>query len=396
MNLTEKYRPKSIDDIVGQTHLKHLFEAIVKRGVLMPMIFYGEPGTGKTTTARILANSINQKMTMLNGTSLTTKDVKDAIANSKVLFIDEIQFMDKKKQQLLLPDIESGNIILIATTSSSPYHALNKALVSRCTICQFTQIDNKDILNRLDNIQKQDSDVAKISENIIKAISFQARGDMRSALKLTEMVLNLYPNGDITTEQLKAIIPSDNQSSFDTDAEIHHQLLSAFQKSIRGSDVDASCLYLARLLEGGDIISVVRRLLVIVSEDIGMADSGAVSLVRACCENARELGMPEAKYPLAHATIYLATAQKSNSIGKAMSIAFDDLDKLTRIESHLHVNSLDYKYPHAMPNSYMPEKMQRYRPSYLTKTYYNPRSIEEWKRVGYWENIKNQYKKNNH
>ena len=390
--LADKLRPKKIDDIIGQKHLVgegKILTNLVKNKKLFSMIFYGKPGIGKTSIATALVSELEMHYKFLNATVNNKSDFDTAIMEAKmygdmVLIIDEIHRMNKDKQDLLLPYIENGTIILIGLTTSNPYHKINPAIRSRCQIFELHELSKEDIIDGLNKaLPKLDN--IKIDKDAIDYVANLASGDMRFALNLLEVA---YYSSDkkITLEDIKKI---NNKPVFfhDKDGDGHYDVLSALQKSIRGSDVDASLHYLARLLEAEDLDIIVRRLSVIVYEDIGLANPSMGPRVDAAINSALRLGLPEARIPLAEIVIELALSPKSNSAEAAIDEALNDVrsGNIGDVPKHLRNPSNDYKYPHDYPNAYV---VQQYLPDNLkNKKYYVPKD------KGYEQNIKYVYDK---
>ncbi len=366
----DRLRPVTFDEMAGQEKLvgkNGILRRLAEGGVLPSVIFYGPPGTGKTTAAGILAELSGKEIFYLNATTATLSDVKEVAAmtgsligcSGVVLYLDEIQYFNKKQQQSLLSYIEDGSITLIASTTENPYYYVYDALLSRCSVFEFRPVSDADIEKRLRQVAPQISETVKISDGALRAIARSAAGDVRRAVNMLELAFNVSENGEITEDGLAGILPSVSLGSFDRDGDVHYDLLSALQKSIRGSDPDAAVFYLARLLEGGDIISPCRRLQVIASEDIGQAYPMAAVITRACCESAKELGLPEAAIPLSNAAVMLATAPKSNTSNEAYGAAAADVKAGAGREIPTHLRSplfKGYKYPHAYPNRYVKQQ----------------------------------------
>ena len=395
--LASKLRPKILEDVLGQKHLfggNGSLSRAINKGFIQNMIFYGPCGCGKTTVANIISEMTNKTLYKVNGATDTLKDVKEAInarstlmgTRGILLYIDEIHLFNKRAQQSLLEVLESGDVTLIASTTENPYFSIFKALLSRCVIFQFKPLkfdDIKEGLKRgIDYLEKDLNREIITSDEVLEDISYRCNGDMRNALNTLEFLVYSLNNGEkieISKEVVEKITGK-RIISFDKDGDNHYDLLSAFQKSIRGSDENAAILYLAMLLKGGDLQSICRRLLVIASEDIGLAYPAAISIVKACVDSALMIGMPEAKIPLAEATILLATAPKSNSSYVAINKAMSLLEKkdLGEIPSYLkdgHYsgagklgNGIGYKYPHDYKNNYV---KQQYMPSnYINEEFY--------------------------
>lgn len=401
MPLADKYRPIIIDDVVGQSHIigeNKVINNMIEKNYFPNMIFYGPPGVGKTTVAEIISKTSDKKFFKINATNSSLDDIKRIIkeigsfgtSNGILLYIDEIQSFNKRQQQSILEFIESGEITLIASTTENPYHYIYKAILSRSIVMEFKMIDKKDINDGLKKLlARYNSDnMAKviIDEQAVDTIANASSGDMRSAINILELAINeasLDRDGnlkiDTSTIEKLSIATSYN---FDTDGDIHYNLLSAFQKSIRGSDPDAAIYYLARLLKGGDLISICRRLLVIASEDIGMAYPNAITIVKACVDSAMQLGLPEARIVLSQACLILATSPKSNSSYMAINRAMEDIESTIQDDipeylkdSHYSGASkmgkgVGYIYPHDFPNHYVE---QEYLPKNIShKKYYEP------------------------
>lgn len=417
--LASKLRPKTLNDVLGQRHLigeGKLLTSMVNKNTLMNMIFYGPPGIGKTTVARLLADLTDRKFISLNASTDSLKDVKSALdelnmfmgQKGLVIYIDEIHMFNKRNQQVLLDYMESGRVILVGSTTENPHFAVFKALVSRAIVVEFKPLEFDDILlgmeraityykeeNGLENIE-----ISKTSMDFIASLS---NGDLRKALNSLELVfLSKYKANQreiqVSQEDVEMILQK-KVFNFDMDGDYHYDLLSAFQKSIRGSDENAALLYLAMLLKGGDLISVNRRLLVIAAEDIGLANPQAIVITKACTDAALSLGLPEARIPLAQAVILLATSPKSNSAIKAIDKAYQVLDQKSLMELPLHLRDghyegakalgrmQEYKYPHSFKNHYVE---QNYMPLGLeNEVFYEPgaNKYEEATRA-YWAKIK--------
>ena len=377
--LADKLRPKKIDDIIGQKHLVgegKILTNLVKNKKLFSMIFYGKPGIGKTSIATALVSELEMHYKFLNATVNNKSDFDTAIMEAKmygdmVLIIDEIHRMNKDKQDLLLPYIENGTIILIGLTTSNPYHKINPAIRSRCQIFELHELSKEDIIDGLNKaLPKLDN--IKIDKNAIDYVANLASGDMRFALNLLEVA---YYSSDkkITLEDIKKI---NNKPVFfhDKDGDGHYDVLSALQKSIRGSDVDASLHYLARLIEAEDLDSIYRRLSVIAYEDIGMANPGIGPRVMAAISAAELVGLPEARIPLGQIVVEMALSPKSNSSHLALDEAINDIRKgnTGNVPDNIKTSSPDYLYPHNYPNDWV---KQNYMPKNLIgKKYYRPKN----------------------
>jgi recombination factor protein rarA len=403
MPLADKYRPTRIEDVVGQKHIigrGKLLNNMIEKAYFPNMIFFGPPGVGKTTVAEIIAARADKKFFKINASNSSIDDIKRVIAsigsldaqNGILLYIDEIQIFNKKQQQSILEFIENGQISLIASTTENPYHYVYKAILSRSVVMEFKSISLDEIVKGLENIvnkYKENTNLDLVCDrDAYEAMANASGGDMRSATNILELAISESRlDKDARARIDMGVIEGLNISTsynFDTSGDVHYNLLSALQKSIRGSDPDAAVYYLARLIKGGDLASIIRRLLVIASEDIGMAYPNAIVIVKACVDSAMQLGLPEARIPLAQACIVLATAPKSNSAYLAVDRALADIDRMVQddIPSHLldaHYRGAKalghgqgYKYPHAYPDHYVD---QQYLPDNMVdKVYYEPQA----------------------
>ena len=374
--LADRMRPKSFDDMVGQAHLfgpRGTIRRLLENNRFPNMIFSGPPGTGKTTAANIVASYSGLPFHKLNATTCTLSDVKNVIAESSrlfgadgvLLYLDEIQYFNRKQQQSLLECLESGRVTLIASTTENPYYALYSALISRSAVFEFRPVTPKEctpaIAKAFAFLNQESGMNVKASDDILHKIAAYGGGDVRRSLGILE---NAYyaADGEITEEIVGELAPS-YVGSFDAAGDVHYDLLSCLQKSIRGSDPDASVFYLAKILAGGDLLSACRRLQVIASEDIGAAYPLASVIVRACTESAKELGLPEAAIPLANATVMLATSPKSNAAYNAYHLASEDVKAGLGVTLPEHLRSplfRGYQYPHDYPNHFV---RQQYLPN---------------------------------
>ncbi|MCI7692400.1 MAG: replication-associated recombination protein A [Oscillospiraceae bacterium] len=394
MPLADKIRPKTLQDVVGQTHLlgegKPLLK-IIQSGKIPNMIFYGPSGVGKTTIARIIAESANMRLHKLNGTSASTADIKEIVAeidtflgsNGILLYLDEIQYLNKKQQQSLLEYIENGSITLIASTTENPYFYVYNAILSRSTVFEFKPVEPEELKKAVKRgfaeISAEIGEELIVDEEAVEYICHGVGGDVRKCLNTVELCAVSADNGRVTQELAKELTQRSNMR-YDRDGDQHYDLLSALQKSIRGSDENAALHYAARLMDAGDIISLSRRLLVIAAEDVGLAYPMAIPIVKACVDSAMQLGLPEARIPLADAIVLLATSPKSNSAYKAINEALADVQNgvtgdFPRHLQNKHCDGEDalvkgqhYLYPHDYPNHYV---KQQYLPDCLKdKIYY--------------------------
>ncbi len=405
--LAELLRPERIEDMVGQEHLfkkGSMFQKAISRNLIPNMIFYGPPGVGKTTVANIIAKNTEMLLCKLNGTTASLDDIKKVIEDSKsvfaskgvLLYLDEIQYFNKKQQQSLLEFVEKGLITLIASTTENPYFYIYPALISRCSVFEFKSISSDDIkkgLKRITNLKE-----IKIEDKAIDMLAVSSNGDMRKAINNLEFVYNAVGDKKISLANVNEVVDKAHMN-YDRSEDRHFDHLSALMKSLRGSDPDAAIFYLAKMLEAGDIIAVCRRLLCSVNEDVGLAYPNLIPIVKACVDSALQLGMPEAKLPLSNAVILIATAPKSNSAYMAYARASEDiaLGKGISIPRHLQNTHFDgkddlekgqnYKYPHDFKNHYVE---QQYLPDDVKdrKYYvYGSNKLEQANKE-YWDKIK--------
>jgi len=376
--LQNKLRPETLKDVLGQDHLigkGKVLTNLVKEKKLFNIIFYGRSGIGKTTIALALMNEFKERYRMLNATVNSKKDFEIVIEEAKmyngiILIVDEIHRMNKDKQDILLSYIESGLITLIGLTNSNPYHSINQAIRSRCQLLELKSLEEKDIIKGLKRVKEVLPDI-KMDNDVIKKIAHLSDGDIRYAYNLVEFIYYGY-NKEVTLGNISEVT---SKPSFFTDKneDGHYDMLSAFQKSIRGSDVDASLHYLARLIVSGDYDSIYRRMIVIAYEDIGLANPGIGPKVVAAIEASERVGYPELVKPLSVVVIEMALSPKSNSANTAIEMAINDINEgnVGRIPEHIKTTSPNYKYPHSYPNywvkqEYMPEKLRG-------RKYYSPR-----------------------
>lgn len=416
--LADRIRPESLSDVVGQKHIlgpDKTLHKLIETGDFPNMIFYGPSGTGKTTVANIAAKMSNKKLFKLNATTASVADVKEIASqtgtlgaqNGILLYLDEIQNFNKKQQQSLLEFIENGSVTLIASTTENPYFYIYNAILSRATVFEFKPISSGEIkaavLRGVRLLTEELGIEVKIAPDALSHLASVSSGDVRKALNALEVCILSAPSVseeeiNITLELAEACTQK-KAFRHDRDGDSHYDVLSALQKSIRGSDPDAAIHYLARLLSGGDMLSACRRLMVIAAEDIGLAYPQAISIVKACVDSALQLGMPEARIPLAEAALVLATAPKSNSAICAIDEALADIEKGDTGDIPLHLKDahykgagalgrgIEYKYPHSYPHNYV---TQQYLPDNIkNKKYYNPgKNKNETTIKTYWEQVK--------
>ncbi len=410
-------RPDDLRGVVGQAHLlgeRGLLRRIIEGGEIPNMIFYGPSGTGKTTVAEIVAARIQRPFHRLNATTASIADIKEIIADigtllapeGVVLYLDEIQYFNKKQQQSLLEFMENGGITLIASTTENPYFYVYNAVLSRATVFEFQPIPPEDVLQALRRavslLETKRGLHIHFEEGVLEEISLACGGDIRKALNALEALSAAHradgPHFTVTLDEA-ALLAQRSAMRYDRDGDAHYDTLSALQKSIRGSDVDASLHYLARLLEAGDLISACRRLMVIASEDVGLAYPQAVSIVKSCVDAAHMLGLPEARIPLAQAAILMATAPKSNSAIAGIDAALRDVKqgKHGDVPPHLRDShytgakklnrGLHYQFPHDYAHHYV---RQQYLPDALlgARYYqYGDNKVEQ-SAQRYWDEIK--------
>ncbi len=378
--LADKLRPQKLSDVIGQQHLvgkNKILYNLVNNKKIFSMILYGKPGIGKTSIANAIVNELNMPYKFLNATTSKKDDFDYAISEARlngslILIVDEIHRMNKDKQDLLLPYLENGLIILIGLTTANPYHRINPAIRSRCQIFELKDLNENDIESGIIKACKY-LDGIKIDDESIKYISKLANGDLRFALNLLEVSYYSSSNKKVTMNLLKDI---NSKPAFFVDAneDGHYDLLSALQKSIRGSDVDASVHYAARLIESGDLDSLFRRLSVIAYEDIGLANPGIGPRLDSAINAAERVGLPEARIPIANIVIEMALSPKSNSTYLAMDAALNDIHKgnFGSVPDQIRINTTTYLYPHDYPNDYV---KQEYMPDKLIgKKYYQPKN----------------------
>jgi len=415
--LADQIRPASLDDVVGQEHILgegKMLRRIIESGRIPNLIFYGPSGVGKTTVASIIAAQTNRTLYKLNATNASTAEVREILAqpdtlmapNGVLLYLDEIQYFTKKQQQSLLESIENGKVTLIASTTENPYFYVYNAILSRSTVFEFQAISADAALKAVRRGVRYMEDLeqltARAEEGALEHIASACGGDIRKAMNAVELLFSAGREKDgileITLSDAEAVTQKSAQR-YDRDGDSHYDILSAFQKSIRGSDPDAGIHFLARLLEGGDLASAIRRLLVIAAEDVGLAYPTAISVVKSCADAALQLGLPEAQIPLAEAVIFLCSCPKSNSAVSAIAAATEDLKKGKSGEIPAHLKDahyagaekmgrgLTYQYPHNYPGHYV---AQQYLPTELKdRRYYEYGSNKiEQAAKAYWDAVK--------
>ncbi len=415
--LADRFRPQTLDDIVGQKHLLAEGKAlrrIIESGEIPNLIFYGPSGVGKTTLATYIANKTNKTLRKLNGTTASTADIKEIVSqlntfsglNGILLYLDEIQYFNKKQQQSLLEYIENGSITLIASTTENPYFYVYNAILSRSTVFEFKSVEPEEIekaLTRAAKLLEEEQNITiELQEGCARKIAFACGGDVRKALNALELsVLAADRAGDrrVVTPAIVEDLAQRSAMRYDRDGDEHYDIFSAFQKSMRGSDPDAALHYLGRLLEAGDLPGACRRLMVCACEDVGLAYPQVIPIVKSCVDIAQAVGLPEARIPLADAVILVATAPKSNSGEQAIDRALSDIrrGKLGPIPRQLQNKHYDgednpnkgqhYLYPHDFPNHYV---RQQYLPDAIKDSVYyrygDNKNEQAFK--AYWDKIR--------
>ena len=415
--LADEIRPHAIDEVVGQRHIlgeNGVLRRVIQGGTIPNMIFYGPSGTGKTTVAEIAAARIGRPFYRLNATTASLSDIKAVMADvgtllapeGVVLYLDEIQYFNKKQQQSLLEFMENGKLTLIASTTENPYFYVYNAVLSRSTVFEFKPVSPEEVLpmvlRGIRRMGERQQVTVTWEEGVPEEVAHSCGGDVRKSLNAVEALFAAHDLDldavHLTMEETR-MVAQRSAMRYDRDGDSHYDILSAFQKSIRGSDPDAAVHYLARLLEAGDLISPCRRLMVIASEDIGLAHPQAVSVVKGCVDSANMLGLPEARIPLAQAAIYLATLPKSNAAICAIDEALADLrrGKSGEIPANLRDShyggaaklghGLGYQYAHDYPNHYV---KQQYLPDVLKDRVYYRYGENKTEQAArrYWEEIK--------
>lgn len=414
--LADLIRPQTLDDVCGQTHIlgpNGLLRRIIESGQIPNMIFYGPSGTGKTTIANIIAKQTQRKLCKLNATTASTADIKEIYAqlgtflapNGVLLYLDEIQYFNKKQQQTLLEFIENGSITLIASTTENPYFYVYNAILSRSTVFEFKPVEREDVVRAVERafrlLSEEGGTAVRLEEGVAEYVAMACGGDVRKAMNAAELC-TIAAQGSaepVVTMELARELTQRSALRYDRGGDEHYDILSAFQKSMRGSDPDAAVHYLARLLEAGDLPSACRRLMVCACEDVGLAWPQIIPIVKAAVDAAMMVGLPEARIPLADAVILVALAPKSNSGEAAINAAMADIQRgktggIPRTLQNKHYDSAEvqnkgqfYRYPHDFPGHWVD---QQYLPdALLDARYYSfGENKNEQSFKAYWDGIK--------
>ncbi len=417
MPLADKIRPQTLDDVVGQQHILgegKVLRRIIESGHIPNLIFYGPSGVGKTTVARIIAKSTNKKLHKLNGTTISIADIKSVISeldtfagyNGVLLYLDEIQYLNKKQQQTLLEYIEDGSITLIASTTENPYFYIYNAILSRCTVFEFKSVQPQEVVPAVQRafhlMEEEMGHPLTVEEGVCEYIAQACGGDVRKSLNAVELcaLAGKETEGSYLVSLADAQqVAQKSAMRYDREGDEHYDLLSSFQKSMRGSDPNAALHYLARLLEAGDLPSVCRRLMVCACEDVGLAYPQAIPIVKACVDAAFQVGLPEARIPLADAVVLVSTAPKSNTAYAAVDLAIADIraGKVGPIPRQLQNKHYDgaevekkgqfYQYPHDFPGRWVD---QQYLPDIIkdAQYYHFGENKNEQAFKQYWDKIK--------
>ncbi len=418
--LADRLRPQTLEDIVGQKHLlaeDKPLRRIIESGEIPNLIFYGPSGVGKTTLATYIAKKTNRTLKKLNGTTASTADIRAVVQELStfsgfggiLLYLDEIQYFNKKQQQTLLEFIEDGRITLIASTTENPYFYVYNAILSRSTVFEFKPVEPKElepaVRRAVDFLSREKNVDIDISDEAVRIIASSCSGDVRKALNAVELCVIAAPEKDgvkTVTQEHAGELSQQSVFRYDRDSDEHYDVISAYQKSMRGSDPDAALHYLARLLKAGDLPSACRRLMVCACEDVGLAYPQIIPIVKSCVDIAQMVGLPEAKLPLADAVILVCLAPKSNSAHDAIALAMADVEAgkagaIPRTLQNKHFDGADnknpgqfYQYPHSFPDHYVP---QQYLPDMIKDSvYYNyGDNKNEQAFKAYWDKIKGKY-----
>ncbi len=416
--LADRMRPRTLAEVVGQTHLLgegRALRRIIESGKIPNLIFYGPSGVGKTTVARIIAERADMRLHKLNGTTASTADIKAIVEETDtlagvggiLLYLDEIQYFNKKQQQTLLEYIENGQITLIASTTENPYFYVYSAILSRSTVFEFKAVEPHEVERAVERgfalVGEEQHTVLELEDGVVHQIAAACGGDVRKAINAVELCAlsgDLQPDGSLRiTRDIAGQLAQRSAMRYDREGDEHYDIVSAYQKSMRGSDPDAALHYLARLLEAGDLPSACRRLMVCACEDVGLAYPSVIPVVKAAVDIALQVGLPEAQLPLADAVILVATAPKSNAAHDAIHAAWEDVKAgkagpIPRSLQNKHYDGEDaavkgqhYLYPHLYPNHWV---AQQYLPDSLAgTTYYTPGDNKnEQAFAAYWASVK--------